>query len=40
MWGWGRNNVRQLGSNTPVDHLILVDIPFISGVQQIRSGDD
>ncbi|RDH91457.1 MAG: hypothetical protein DIZ77_11030 [endosymbiont of Seepiophila jonesi] len=38
--GWGRNNVRQLGSNTPVDHLIPVDIPFISGVQQIRSGDD
>ncbi|MBA1445521.1 MAG: PKD domain-containing protein [Chromatiales bacterium] len=40
VWGWGRNNVRQLGSNTPVDHLIPVDIPFISGVQQIRSGDD
>ncbi|RLJ18471.1 hypothetical protein DJ031_10800 [bacterium endosymbiont of Escarpia laminata] len=40
VWGWGRNDVRQLGANTPVDHLIPVDIPFISGVQQIRSGDD
>ncbi|MBL3588882.1 MAG: PKD domain-containing protein [gamma proteobacterium endosymbiont of Lamellibrachia anaximandri] len=40
VWGWGRNNVRQLGANTPVDHLIPVQIPFISSVQQIHAGDD